>query len=167
MKKVTVMVVSLALAALMAVPALAGPGRGMGPGGYGPGYGPQLSQEEAAKLDSARAEFLKSTAELRKQLMAKRIDLRTELAQPTPDQAKVKALADEATDLRAQLDKARNAFVAANPNAGGPGWGRGGAGRGFCPGFGGGRGMGYGGGRGMGYGGGPQGGGFGPGACWR
>jgi len=165
MKKFTVIIGSLALVAALAAGAWAGnwgPGPGYGPGncpgyaaggpGGGPGYGPgpQMTKEEFAQFQAKRAAFLKDTLQLRQTKAIKRIELRTELAQVKPDQAKIKALQDELIDLRAQLAKKAN-------DAGLPGYGFGrGKGRGFGPG------MGYGPRGGFG-----PGGGYGPGACWR
>lgn len=161
-KKVMVGFLSLALAALVSTAAWAGPGWGRGMG-MGPGYygqGSQLTAEQAQQLDKARAEFLAQTQDLRKQMAAKAIELRTLTAQPGYDQAKAQALADELADLRAQMVKARNAFAAAHPELQGfgPGAGRG-FGRGFCGGPGSGFGHGMRGGFGGGFGG-------GPGSCW-
>ena len=166
MKKITVIMGSLALVAIMAVGAWAGPygqGRGYGQGncpgyaagpgaGYGPG--PQMSKEEFAKFQAKRAAFLKGTITLRQNAANKRIALRTEYAQVKPDEAKIKALRNELIDLRGQLAKKAN-------DAGLPGMGLGrgfgpGKSRGFGP-----RGGGYGMGGGYGHG------GYGPGNCWR
>ncbi|MEW5914680.1 MAG: periplasmic heavy metal sensor [Thermodesulfobacteriota bacterium] len=159
MKKVLVILASLALLGVFAGGAYARPWGG-GPGwGYGPGY-QQLSKEDYAKLVEKRAAFLKETMPLRQQLATKGIELKTLWAQPNPDQAKIQALTNELIDLRAQLAKKA-------ADAGLAGYGRG-FGRGYGMGFGG-RG-GYGPGYHMGSGpGGPGGGygGYGPGACWR
>jgi len=174
MKKFTVIVGSLTLVAILAAGAWAGnwgPGPGYGQGncpgyaaggpGYGPGRGfgpgPQMTKEDFAKFQAKRAEFqakraafLKDTAQLRQTKAIKRIELRTEIAQVKPDQAKIQALRNELIDLRAQLAKKANA-------AGLPAYG---LARGKGSGFGPGRGHGP---RG-GYG---SGGGYGKGACWR
>ncbi|RJX36353.1 MAG: periplasmic heavy metal sensor [Desulfarculus sp.] len=168
MKKITVILASLALMGVLAGGAWA---RGGGPGwGYGPGYqGQQLSKEDYAKLAEKRATFLKETLPLRQQLAAKGIELKTLWAQPNPDQAKVQALNNEVIELRAQLAKKAN--DAGLPGyGGGRGFGRGmdfgPRGGGYGPGYhmGYGPGGGYGPGYHMGYG---PGGGYGAGACWR
>lgn len=153
MKKLTVILGSMALVATMAVGAWAGPwgqGPGYGPGncpgyaagsGGGPGYGPgpNMSKEDYEEFQAKHAAFMKDTLQLRQSLATKRVELRTLYAQPDADQAKIKALNNELIDLRAQLAKKAN-------DAGLPlkGFARGSQ-----------RGPG---GRGMGYG---------PGACWR
>jgi Spy/CpxP family protein refolding chaperone len=167
MKRTAIIALSLGLVGLFAVGAWAGPwghrGYGMaGPGwGGGPGWGRQLSQEDQEKFNQARAAFLKETMELRQKQAAKRIEIRTLTAQPNYDQAQAQALADELTDLRAQIQKKRNEHLGQFGGGYGPGggrggrggWGaRGGYGPGNCPGFGG------------GYG--PRG-GYGGGYCWR
>jgi zinc resistance-associated protein len=161
MKKMTVILGSLALVATMAVGAWAGP---WGPGpGYGPGYGPGfgLSKEDVAKLDQKRAAFMKDTLALRQQIAVKNMELRTEQAQLNPDQAKIKALGDQIIELRSQIAKKANDAGLSRLGFG-RGFGRGGYGRGHHMAWGPGT-MGYGPGM-MGYG---PGGGYGPGACWR
>jgi zinc resistance-associated protein len=101
-----------------------------------------------AKIQQARAKFLTETLDLRKTIAAKRLEMRTFYAQPKKDTAKIKALANELIDLRAQVAKKRNEYMGD-----------------YAPFFAGGRG-GHRGGRpgpGMGMGGGP---GFGPGSCF-
>lgn len=154
MKKFAALTVALGLAALLGTSAMAaGPGMGGGPGmgyGYHHGYA-NLTPEQQAEVDQARAAFLNDTLKLRQEIAAKRAELSTLYAQPNPDQAKIKALSDEMVDLHAQLAKKRNEYTAKLPA---------GTFRGM-----GGRGMGGGGmGGGMGFGGGMGG---GRGACWR
>ena len=123
MKKISVIAGSLALVALMAVGAWAGPwgsGQGYGPGncpgyaaggpGQGQGYGPgpRMTKEEFEKLQTQRAAFLKDTMQLRQTMALKGIELRTEFAQVKPDDAKIKALKTELIDLRAQMAKKAN-----------------------------------------------------------
>lgn len=166
MRKVATITVSLALVALMAVPALAksyGRGGGFGPGN-GPGWMQSMTPEQQAKLSTARAAYLKDTLELRKQMMLKGMELRTLNADPKANKAKVLKLANELVDLRAQIAKKRNQHFAGLPV--GPGFerggknGRGGYGPGYHMGSRGGYGPGSRQGRG-GYG------GYGPGSCWR
>ena len=164
MKKIMVILGSMALVATMAVGAWAGPwgpGQGYGPGncpGYaaGPGYGPgpNMTKEQFEQFQAKQAAFLKDTLPLRQTLATKGIELRTLYAQPDADQAKITALRNELIDLRGQLAKKAN-------DAGLPGYG---FGRGHRRGPGG-QGMGYG--PGMAYGPGGQGMGYGPGSCWR
>ncbi len=162
MKRMSVILSALALVALMSTAALARGGMGMGPGMMGPGYAynTQITPEQQAAFQKARADFLKATQDLRAQIAQRRVELRTLWAQPNPDQARITALNNQLVDLRAQLLKKRNQYLASFAGTGfGPG---------FCPGFGGGfgprggyhmmgRGWGMGMGMGMGYGGGP---------CW-
>lgn len=187
MKKTMMILAGLALTGLLAAGAWAGPwggGPGVGacPGwGAGPGYGypgPQLSQEDYAKLGEKRAAFLKETLPLRQKLAAKAVELRTLRLQANPDPAQLKALSDEVIELRTQIaKKANEAGLAGAWDAGrrfgrrfGPGYGMG-YGMGYGPGM-----MGYGPGmmgygpdvRGYGPGGyGPPMMGYGPGAYWR
>lgn len=153
MKKAMIILASLTMAVMISGAALAkGPG-----GGQGFNRGPQLTQEQIAQIDAARAKFMKDTLELRQKMAAKGMELKTLYAQPNPDQAKIKALALEMVDLRSAIAKKRIEAFSGLPV--GPGLGHG-YGRGM--GFGGrhGRGFGPGGGRGMGPGG-------GYGTCWR
>lgn len=154
MKKLMVILGSMALVATMAVGVWAGPwgpGQGYGPGngpgyaagsGGGPGYGPgpNMTKEQFEQFQAKQAAFLKDTLPLRQSMATKGIELRTLYAQPGADQAKIKALQNEMIDLRSQLAKKAN-------DAGLPGSG---FGRGFHRGPRGGQGMGY-----------------GPGSCWR
>lgn len=149
MKKFAAITAALGLAALLSTSAIAaGPGHGGGQGmgyGYHHGYA-NLTPEQQAEVDQARAAFLNDTLKLRQEIAAKRAELGTLYAQPNPDQAKIKALSDEMVDLQAQLAKKRNEYAAKLPAGSFRGMG--------------GRGMGG----GMGFGGGMGG---GKGACWR
>ena len=148
MKRTVVIIGSLALVGALAAGAWAGPwgqGRGYGPGNC-PGPGGQyqkMSKEEFAQLKQKRAAFMKDTMELRQKMAVKGIELRTLAVQPTPDEAKIKALRDELIEMRAELAKKAN-------DAGLSGfWRMGkGYGRGVGPGM---RGGGYGGGPGRGW----------------
>ncbi len=129
-----------------------GQGYGMGPGygmmgpGYGmmgPGNGWQaFSKEDIQKFQSARADFLKQTLAQRKALADKVVELQTEQAQPNPDQAKLTALYNKITDLRAEIAKKRNTILGEVPGGFGRGFGHGfghhgfGPGGGFCGGYG-------------------------------
>jgi zinc resistance-associated protein len=170
MKKMMVILGSMALVATMAVGAWAGPwgpGQGYGPGncpgyaaggpGGGPGYGPgpNMTKEQYEQFQAKRAAFLQETLPLRQTMAAKGIELRTLYAQPNADQATIQKLRGELIEMRSQLAKKAN-----DAGLPGVGFGRGGFGRG---------GYGHGGYGMMGYGGGPgmMGAGYGPGACWR
>jgi zinc resistance-associated protein len=139
MKKLAVIVGTMTLVSALALPALAAPPADAP--AYGPGYhrgmNANLTPEQAAEAQKARAEFATETQGLRQKMAAKGVELRTLYAQPTKDTARIKALSDEMVDLQAALGKKRNEFAAKYPNAFGPGMGRG---------------MGGGGGRGMGGG---------------
>lgn len=143
-KTLSASVVAVAMLALMASTALAGPygnGRGMGPNANAP----QLTQEQIAKIEQDRAAFLQGTADLRKQIAVKRVELQTAMAQAKPDQEKFKALSSELIDLRAQLAKERVKYMGDDVSAYGPGFcngrgGKGGFGRGGQMGMFGGRG---------------------------
>jgi zinc resistance-associated protein len=166
MKKMMVILGSLALVATMAVGAWAGPwgpGQGYGPGncpgyaaggpGGGPGYGPgpNMTKEQYEQFQAKRAAFLLDTLALRQTMAAKRIELRTLYAQPNVDQATIQKLRGELIDMGSQLAKKAN-----DAGLPGMGFGRGGFGRG---------GYHHG---GYGHGGyGMMGPGYGPGAGWR
>lgn len=148
----TASVVAVAMLALMASTALAGPygtGRGMGPNA------PQLTQEQIDNIQKDRAAFMEATADLRKQMAVKQVELRTLTAQPNFDKEKFKALSSELIDMRAQLAKERVKLMGDDFGAYGPG---------FCggPGVKGGSGRGGRGGRMGGVGG-----GSGGGNCWQ
>ena len=158
-KTLTASVVALAMMALLASTALAGPygpGRGQGPNA------PQLTQEQIAKIEQDRAAFMDATLGLRKQIAEKQVEMRTLMAQPKVDKAKFSTLANELIDLRAQMAKERIKYMGDDVNQ------LRGYGAGLCGGRGsfGGRGTGMGssgrGGRMGGFGGGPGG-----GNCWQ
>lgn len=130
MKKATLVIIALALVALLATAVWArGPYSGSRGGGYGGGY---CYGASGAVNQEAFAKFQTDTLQLRQELAANRVELHTLLAQPQPDQARVKALSDQVTQLREQLaKKAHEAGVA------------GGYGRGFARGRGDGYGPGY------------------------
>ena len=95
-----------------------GPGSGYGPGpmmrgdgygphmrGYGYGNGPNISKEDAAKLDAAREKFYNETKDLREQIENKRIDLRQELNKENPDSSKAATLQKELSKLESEFDQ--------------------------------------------------------------
>lgn len=135
--------------------ALAGWGHGPGWGGrsghmgYGYGSGPGATPEAYPAFAQQRSEFLKETEGLRRELYARNLELRSELAKENPDAARAAELQKEISSLEAQLDQKRLDHAIKN--------------RGASPGYGRGYGMGYG--RGHGRGGHMM--GYGPGACWR
>ena len=77
-------------------------GHMMGPG-YGSAYG-DLSREDYAKLEAANEKFFDQTRDLRQQLDEKQYALEREWAQDNPDGAKIKALQEDITKLRAEFD---------------------------------------------------------------
>ncbi|MBI5521507.1 MAG: periplasmic heavy metal sensor [Desulfarculus sp.] len=115
MKKALTILVALAVAVCFSLPALAadaakapGPERGQG-------YHHKMTPEQRAEYKKVKADFLNDTMALRQQLAAKRVELKTLLAQPTPDGAKIKAVADEKVDLLAQVMKKYNEYLAKYP----------------------------------------------------
>jgi len=138
-----------------------GPGMMGGRGNYGPGwhhggygyngYGDMMgnfSDDEIQEMNSQRNKFFKATEDLRQDLYAKQLELRSELAKENPVPKRASNIQNDISKLQAQLDQKRIDHMVdmrrINPNAG----------RGFI----GNGGMGYG---AMGYGAGPG------GYCWR
>jgi Spy/CpxP family protein refolding chaperone len=169
--------VALGLAGALALTASAafawGPwsGRGVGPFGYGPGYGPglagiNLSADQTAKIQKIQGDQYAEMTKLRNDMFAKGTELQALLREPTLDKTKIAAKQKEIAALQAQMQEkalaARTAVAelltpeqraqlpAFGPGAG-PGFGPGfGPGRGFGPGMGMGTRMGFG--PGMGFG---------------
>ncbi len=139
--------------------AFAGWGRGyshmMGPDSWGPGwhhrggygYGQEgyygnLSAEEIAKLDQQRSEFFKATEDIRQNLYAKELELRSELAKENPDTSKASKLQSDISKLQSNLNqerlnyeiKARKSAPSYNrgPGGYGPMMGYGPRGGGYC-----------------------------------
>jgi len=126
MRKVVAITLALGLSASVAATAWAG-GWGMRGGGYGAGCGyyQNLTPEQQAQVDKARAQFLQETLALRQKIASKNAELRTLTAQPTADQSRIKALSDEMVDLRTQLAKKGNEYAMQMPAGTGMGQGRG------------------------------------------
>jgi Spy/CpxP family protein refolding chaperone len=110
MKKVMTIVAVIALAAVVASPAVAYRGMGggfdRGPGGYAmmdPARGLDLTAEQTAKINALREAHLKESKPLRDQIYAKSGDLRLLWLAKTPDQEKILALQKEVRNLRDQL----------------------------------------------------------------
>jgi len=155
MKKITATLGILALAALIAAPALAqGPGYGKGRGmmgmmgrgpvdpalcpRYGWGYGEMTDEQRSqmAELQGLRQKHFDETAEIRSQMWAKQGELRILMATSDPDFERARALQKEISDLRAKMAQERiNLYEEAgkiNPDLRfGRAWGRG---KGFGPG---------------------------------
>ena len=126
MNKKTERIIILTVVAIFGVATLAfaGWGRGyghmMGRGDWGPGwhhrgmygYGQEgyygnLSEEEIAKLEQQRSEFLKATENIRQKLYEKEDALRSELAKEDPNASKASNLQSEISKLQAELDQKR------------------------------------------------------------
>jgi zinc resistance-associated protein len=81
---------------------------------WGPGYGvpplPNLTPEQASKIQSIREAYLKEVAPLQQQLLAKKLELRSLWLSPNPDQAKINALQKDILNLTAKIqEKSTNA----------------------------------------------------------
>jgi len=81
------------------------PGYGhAGKGRYGQG---SLSEEDAAKVESAREAFFKDTQSLRQSIHQKRLEMKAEMAKPEPDVAKLTDLQKKISGLEADFDLKR------------------------------------------------------------
>ena len=96
-----------------------GYGYGMGPGmmyGYGQGYGrgpgwqsmPPQDQQAWQKMFQ---EHQLRTLKLRQEFVTKHMELETLWAQPKPDQAKIRALSKELSDIQGKLGVERDEFL--------------------------------------------------------
>ena len=104
-----------------------GPHQGMGHGnGHGymrPRDWRSMNPEQLEKCEKMRAAHLNDTLELRKQLTAKQMELRTLWAQPNIDHAAVEKLSNEVAELRAQLWKKRDQYlIRCRKELGNQGW---------------------------------------------
>jgi len=128
-----------------------GPGMMGGWGGYGPGwhhggygyngYGGMMgnfSDDEIQAMNSQRNKFLNATEDLRQDLYAKQLELRSELAKENPDSKIALNLQNDISKLQAQLDQKRIDHMVEmrkiNPDTGRGFMGRGGMGYGAGPG---------------------------------
>ncbi len=108
---------------------------GMGPGmmdGWGHhggwdsnGYGPMagnMSDNELTQMNKERSEFFKATENLRQDLYAKQLELRSELAKENPDSKRASSLQNDISKLQARLDQKRIDHMVEmrkiNPNTG-------------------------------------------------
>lgn len=111
MKKVTLIIMGLLVAAAIATTALAfGPGRG-------PGYGPgargdfqgmrnlDLTADQMAKLKTLRETQFNETKPLRDKMIAQREVIRNLWVAPNPDQTKILAAQKEMNALRDQMQE--------------------------------------------------------------
>jgi Spy/CpxP family protein refolding chaperone len=117
MKKLMTVVAVIALAAVVASPAMAY--RGMGGGyGYGPGNvadigaarGLDLTAEQTAKINAMREAHLKDIKPLQDQMYSKSGELRNLWLAVTPDREKILALQKEAQVLRDQMTDKRTTY---------------------------------------------------------
>ena len=76
-------------------------------GGYGAGYGDQLSKEEYKQFEQKREAFFKETQDIRAGLFEKERELQGELAKTEPDAAKASQLQKEISDLQSKFDQKR------------------------------------------------------------
>ena len=76
-----------------------------GPYHRGPGAWGNLSEEDAAKLESSREKFYGETQELRAQIEEKEIALRGEMDKSSPNQEKIFELQKEISTLRSDFDQ--------------------------------------------------------------
>jgi zinc resistance-associated protein len=116
-KKVGIALAALATLALTASLALARPGGGPGSGpgaggcpGYGQGGMVQLTPEKQAVFQKLHDAFAAKTAQLRATLGVKMAELNALAVAPTPDQAKIEALAKEIGELKGKLLVERTQF---------------------------------------------------------
>ncbi len=117
MKKVMTVVAVIALAAVVASPAMAYRGMGgwydRGPGSYAmmdASWGIDLTTEQTQKINALRESHLKEIKPIQDQLYSKSGDLRLLWLAKTPDQEKVLALQKEVRNLRDQLADKMTSF---------------------------------------------------------
>jgi zinc resistance-associated protein len=86
-----------------------------GPGMHNEGWGGQgygnrmhdLNDEEIEKLEKERESFLNATQDLRQDVYAKKLELRSELAKKDPDTKKAAEVQTEISSLEAKIDQKR------------------------------------------------------------
>lgn len=140
MKKISAGIVTIAVIGLLAGSALAWDHYGRGYGHYGMGYGMHHDYaygDDAGVSREARNQFLTETADLRKDLASKRIELDAVMSAENPDQETAGKLSKEVFELREQIHAKAEAAGVAGPLAGrGYGYGHYGrgmrAGGGYC-----------------------------------
>jgi Spy/CpxP family protein refolding chaperone len=163
MKKTAIgisVVVALLITASLALAWGPGYGRGAGfaaPSAYGCLYAPNfnLTADQTGKLTGLQQQFLNESLPIRNELATKALELRTMMAQPAGDAAKISAKQQEIFALQQKMQgkslayqtNARNILTPPQLSMLPPG-----CGLGFAAGTGYGRGMGYGAGYGGGYG---------------
>jgi len=96
------------------------PGRGAGPCA---GYGANLTDEQVKQIDAERQAFFDSTADLRRAMNQKDLELQSELAKKDPDAARVSEIQKELSAMEGDFDQLRVKHIMnmkkINPNAGG------------------------------------------------
>ncbi len=113
-------------------------GHGWHHGGYGyNGYGNMMenfSDDEIQEMSSQRNKFFKETENLRQDLYARQLELRSELAKEGPDSKRASNIQNDISKLQAQLNQKRIDHMVEmrkiNPNAGRGFMGNGGMGYG-------------------------------------
>jgi hypothetical protein len=93
-----------------------------------------FSDDEIQEMNSQRNTFFKATEDLRQDLYAKQLELRSELAKENPDPKRASNIQNDISKLQAQLDQKRIDHMVEmrkiNPNTGRGFMGRGGMGYG-------------------------------------
>lgn len=91
-------------------------------GGPGYDYRTDLNDEDIKALEEERTAFLKATENIRQNIYAKELELRSELYKENPDTTKAGALQKEISELESELDQKRIDHMIKvrkhNPNAG-------------------------------------------------
>ena len=80
---------------------------GDSPDGYGRGYGASRDVDDAQlkQYQEKREAFFKDTADLRQELIQKRLEMKAEFAKKSPDESKLSSLQKEISSLKGALDQ--------------------------------------------------------------
>lgn len=116
--KVLYLMAAVFAVSLIAEIAMAGPWYVgcLGYGGFGIPNIPNLTPEQATKIQCIRENYLKDIIPLRQQLVAKKLELRSLWLSQNPDQAKINALQKEIPNLNAKIqEKSTNASLITQP----------------------------------------------------
>lgn len=105
MKNLHISIVSALLILALAVPAMAQPGAGRGPGPDG--FLQNLPQEKQELVKSTMDAMRKNHFELMQQLRVKRIQLEALIVDPKAEQAKIDVLTDEIGAMKTRMFKDR------------------------------------------------------------
>jgi zinc resistance-associated protein len=114
MRNAGIVLGTLLVISLIAVPAFAGCGHGPGMmRGGGGGYGPysNLTQEQITQLNALHQNFFKDTDKLRDDLWAKRHDLSELMEASKPDLQKAKDLQQQVSAVEAQIDQKKIEYI--------------------------------------------------------